>query len=232
MECVIFDWAGTLTPWHPVDVPGIWLQTARVLAPQDPQSTADRLLAAERELSVRCRDTHCSGTLDEVFQVAGVEPTPEAIAVYRRAWDAHTYLDPEGSQVLRGLRQRGLRTAVLSNTLWDADWHHEIFERDGVLDLIDASVYSSEVPWTKPHPRIFQLAMERAGASAPGACAVVGDRRYEDIHGARAAGMRTVWVPHSTIPDEERGAYEAEPDATVGTLKEVLAVVDGWAAAE
>ncbi|MGW8377468.1 HAD family hydrolase [Streptomyces sp. ODS28] len=224
---VIFDWAGTLTPWHTVDVPGIWRETAGVIAPGNAEELGARLHAAERELAAKCRETHCSATLDEVFAAAGVVPGEEALAAYRRAWDAHTHLDPDGETVLRGLRERGLGVGVLSNTLWSEHWHSEIFERDGVLGLIDASVYSSEVAWTKPHPEIFRLAMDRVGAQTPATCAYVGDRLFEDVYGARRAGMRTVWVPHSAIPEEERGE-EAEPDATVHALKDLLDVVDGW----
>lgn len=59
------------------------------------------------------------------------------------------------------LRALDLSVGVLSNTLWPRTWHREIFERDGVLDLIDAQVYSSELPWTKPHPRAFAEIMRR-----------------------------------------------------------------------
>ena len=42
--------------------------------------------------------------------------------------------------------------------------------------------------------------------------------------------MRTIFVPHSTIPEHQRGHTEGEPDAVVGQLSEVLAVVDRWSA--
>ncbi|MEU5613952.1 HAD family hydrolase [Streptomyces sparsogenes] len=229
IKYVVFDWAGTLTPWHTVDLAGIWLETAREIDPDGAPDLAQRLLRAERDLMTRCRDTQCSGTLDEVFRAAGVVPDGAAIATYRRAWEEHTFLDPEGAELLRTLRERDLGVGVLSNTLWSADWHHEIFERDGVHDFIDAAVYSSEVPWTKPNPLIFELIAERLGAEDPGACAFVGDRLFEDIWGARQARMRTIWVPHSEIPEEELGSDSAVPDATAHTLKDVLTVLDSWA---
>ncbi|PJE97398.1 HAD family hydrolase [Streptomyces carminius] len=229
VEHVIFDWAGTLTPWHPVDLYEIWFETARVLTGvEDAAGVAEQLLRVERELMTRCRKNQCSGTLDEVFRAAGVEPSPEALAAYRRAWERHTFLDEHGVAVLRGLRERGLGVGVLSNTLWSARWHDEIFERDGVLDLIDVSVYSSETSWTKPHPEIFAAVMRQMGARSARTCVFVGDRLFEDIHGARAAGMLTIWVPHSSIPPEELGDSTAEPDAVVSTLTDVLAVVDSW----
>ena len=42
IEAVIFDWGGTLTPWHNVDIRGAWLAGA-----DDDTDAADRLQAAE-----------------------------------------------------------------------------------------------------------------------------------------------------------------------------------------
>ena len=50
----------------------------------------------------------------------------------------------------------------------------------------------------------------------PARCVYVGDRLFDDIWGARHAGMRAIHVPHSTIPAEQLGHSEGEPDA-VGT---------------
>ena len=50
------------------------------------------------------------------------------------------------------LHERGIKVGVLSNTIWPRAWHEDFFRRDGVLDLIDGDVYTSEIPWTKPSP--------------------------------------------------------------------------------
>ena len=51
--------------------------------------------------------------------------------------------------------------------------------------------FSSEVGWRKPAPQIFAAALDALGVEAS-RCAMVGDRRREDIAGARAAGMATI----------------------------------------
>jgi putative hydrolase of the HAD superfamily len=56
----------------------------------------------------------------------------------------------------------------------------------------------------------------------------VGDRTFDDIHGAGSVGMRTVLVPHSVIPATQRGHTDGVPDAVVQRLSELLSVVDGW----
>ncbi len=126
------------------------------------------------------------------------------------------------------LRARGLKIGVLSNTIWPRAWHRGFFERDGVLDLIDGDVYTSEIPWTKPSPLAFRAAMEAVGVEDPGRCVFVGDRLFDDIWGARQVGMRTIHVPHSDIPRSQVGHSEGEPDAVVERLAHVYDIVAGW----
>jgi len=126
------------------------------------------------------------------------------------------------------LRERGIAVGVLSNTIWPRRWHEEIFERDGVLDLIDGAVYTSEIEWTKPHSAAFVAAMRAVGVDDPTRCVFVGDRLFDDIWGAAAARMRTIWVPHSDIPADQHGHSAGEPDATVQRLAEVDDVIARW----
>lgn len=231
LHAVIFDWGGTLTPWHTVDLAAQWTAYADVFhadAPADAARAAAALLAAEERAWAACRDEQSSATFDEVLAAAGLSRHAEAAAAYREFWDPHTYLDPDVPDLFAGLRERGLKIGVLSNTIWDRDWHEQFFERDGVLHLIDGAVYTSEVPWTKPHPEAFQAAMAAVGVSDPGACVFVGDRPFDDISGARAVGMRAILVPHSDIPLAQQVPVEVEPDAVVQRLADVLPLIDTW----
>jgi putative hydrolase of the HAD superfamily len=58
---------------------------------------------------------------------------------------------------------------VLSNTMWPRSAHEQVFIRDGLLELIDGAVYSSEIDWTKPHPEAFRAAMRAVGVTEPDA---------------------------------------------------------------
>jgi putative hydrolase of the HAD superfamily len=42
--------------------------------------------------------------------------------------------------------------------------------------------------------------------------------------------MRAVLVPHSAIPENQKGHVEGDPDAVVQRLSELLPVVEAWAA--
>jgi putative hydrolase of the HAD superfamily len=112
----------------------------------------------------------------------------------------------------------------LSNTFWPRSWHEEIFRRDGVLDLIDGAVYSSEIGWTKPHRGAFEAAMAAGGMTDPAQCVFVGDRPFDDICGAKSAGMRAVLVPNSDVPSFPGAA----PDAVISRLADLRPLIGSW----
>jgi putative hydrolase of the HAD superfamily len=222
IEAVIFDWGGTLTPWHTVEPLEAW-----VAAVGDAQ-LADRLHAAEQAAWLAARDEQRSATLADVFAAVGVVYSEQMLTAFHEWWEPHTFLDPDVPALFAGLRERGIRIGVLSNTLWPRSEHERIFDRDRVLSLIDGAVYTSEIPWTKPHPAAFRAALAAVHVADPARAVFVGDRVFDDIHGAKSVGMRAVLVPHSTIPAEQHGPVAGEPDAVVQRLSELLGIIDLW----
>lgn len=228
VDAVVFDWAGTLTPWFDIDIPGLWKTAAAAVSPERAEALGAALHAAEREVMRKCREEQCSATLEQIFTLAEVPLEQSVMDAYRTAWTPYTYTDRRGRAILAELRARGIKVGVLSNTTWTREWHDGIFERDGVMDLIDAAVYSSELPWTKPHPEAFRTALRVLGDIEPERAVFVGDRLFEDVYGAQAVGMRAVHIPHSNVPVHELGHTNGEPDATVQDLDELLTLVDAW----
>ena len=90
--------------------------------------------------------------------------------------------------VLEELRRAELRIGLVSNGIRDL---HE-FVAHHRLD-VDAIVDSRRHGRVKPHPTIFQAALELLGVAAAEA-AMVGDSLEEDVEGARALGMRAILV--------------------------------------
>jgi putative hydrolase of the HAD superfamily len=225
VKAVIFDWGGTLTPWHTIDAAILWSQ---ICEPHFPPAEAARhaaaLLAAEDELWRLSRTAQRSATMTTLFELAGVAATEALLASYVGAWEPHTFTDPHAPEMLSRLRDRGIRIGVLSNTMWPRSWHEEVFRRDGVLDLIDGAVYSSEIDWNKPHPLAFQAAMTAIGVTDPAHCVFVGDRPYDDVFGAKSVGMRAVLIPNSDVPLYDR----AVPDAVVSRLSDLAPLIESW----
>ena len=229
-EAVLFDWGGTLTRWHDVDFhqESVALGAAVVGSDHEPHEVTARLLSAGDRVWGRSRDHQRSATIGDLFDEAGLDHDPELLSAYYEFWEPHTTTDPEVGPMWEALRASGLKVGVLSNTVWPREWHEGFFRRDGVLHLLDGAVYTSEVPWTKPSPEAFRAAAAAVGVEDLSRCVYVGDRLFDDIWGARNAGMRAIHVPHSTIPATQVGHTEGEPDAVVQRLSEIPELVRRW----
>jgi len=104
--------------------------------------------------------------------------------------------------VLEELRRVQLKIGLVSNGIRDLTEfvaHHR-------LD-VDAIVDSRSHGRVKPHPTIFEAALQLLGAS-PAEAVMVGDSLEEDVEGARALGMRAILI------DREDRHPEIEPRLT------------------
>jgi putative hydrolase of the HAD superfamily len=240
LDAVIFDWGGTLTRWHDIDFHAESLALAaavtstghdRDLRDHSARTStgaevhASALHEAGEVVWGRSREHQQSATIADLFDVAGLDHDPALRTAYREFWEPHTRTDPDVRPLFERLREDGLRIGILSNTIWPREWHVSFFERDGVYDLIDGDLYTSEIPWTKPSPRAFLAAMDAVGVADPGRCVYVGDRLFDDVWGAQQAGMKAVHIPLSTIPPGQVGHTEGTPDAVVRNLSELPAVL-------
>lgn len=105
-------------------------------------------------------------------------------------------------ELLRGLRAKGLRTALLSNSWGDAGYPRADFP-----SLFDTVVISHEVGMRKPEARIFARTAELLGV-APADCAFIDDIAA-NVAAAEAAGMT--------------GIHHSDPETTTARLAELLA---------
>ena len=228
IDAVIFDWGGTLTPWRSIDPNEEWASVARLAAPDRVEEVTTALLDAAAMVWKRSRDEHRSATLAEICELAGVDFEETHLSGYREFWEHATLTDDDVLPLFSRLKVDGIKIGVLSNTVWPKHWHEEIFDRDGILDMLDGAVYTSDIAWTKPSAEAFRAAMDAVGADEPGRCVFVGDRLFDDVWGASRAGMRTILVPHSDIPLEQTGHTEGTPDAVAHRLSEVYDIVSAW----
>jgi len=176
-----------------------------------------------------------TGALDALFLAEGIDINGarhlRALGSYLDFWAPHTYAESDARDVMAALKHRGYKVGVLSNTMWPRAHHEEVFARDDLDDFIDASVYTSELEVAKPHADAFH-AIARALDVDPRESVFVGDRLWDDVLGAQRVGMRTIWIPHSRIPDEQVPDGSATPDATATRLLDVFAIVEEWQTAE
>ena len=126
-------------------------------------------------------------------------------------------LDPDAERVLSSLA-RGHRLALVTNGAGDVQ--REKLSRTPFARYFAAVVVSMEVGVGKPDPGIFRHALDLLGV-APDDAVMVGDSLVRDVKGARAAGIRTVWIDR-TLWDESG----ITPDATIRSLSDLPAALD------
>ncbi|MDK2372702.1 MAG: HAD family hydrolase [Candidatus Korarchaeota archaeon] len=122
-----------------------------------------------------------------------------------------TTLKPRAKETLDKLSSK-YELAVVSNT----PYHDMVVERlrkDGLLDFFQVIVSSHRVGVRKPTIEIFMRALEVMGAR-PEEAVMIGDSPYEDIEGAKKAGMRTIWVVRE-------GVQRPDADSMIKSLGEL-----------
>ena len=140
--------------------------------------------------------------------------------------DTVARLTDGAADALRWCKANGLTVVLVTNTLWRGDEEvREDWRRFGLAEHIDGVASSHSVGWRKPHPAMFQRALEIAGVQGAEAF-MVGDRLGADIWGARQLGIRGVL--RKTIGPAPQARVAAVPDATLVTLRDLPAVVRPW----
>jgi 2-haloacid dehalogenase len=154
--------------------------------------------------------------LDFALETLGIDNAALRDRLMRLYLSLRTF--PEVEQVLQQLKTAGLRTAILSNgspPMLDAVVKGA--RLDGLLDAIlsveDAGVY-------KPHPKVYQLAVDRLGIPAT-AIAFQSSNAW-DAYAASAFGMRVVWCNRY---GQRRERLPGHPDWEVTSLAELPALV-------
>jgi HAD superfamily hydrolase (TIGR01509 family) len=115
-------------------------------------------------------------------------------------WDRAVRLDPDALQVLSWLGAHGVKRAVCSNAPFPPEMMRRQVDTNGISEVVDAVVFSSEVGRRKPAPEVYAAALSAIGVE-PRDALFVGDRVREDYEGPRALGMRAViFTAHAEAP--------------------------------
>jgi len=99
-------------------------------------------------------------------------------------------LYPETLPVLQVLQQEGIQLGVISNFDSRLVRVLQALQLDGYFSSL---TLSTQVGYAKPDPRIFQAALAAHGIP-PAAAGHIGDSRRDDYQGAKAAGLRALWL--------------------------------------
>ena len=210
MKAVLFDFSGTLASLEEREVwfDGMGLDAARRAEVMDrmthPTASVSHPAWAHRDLDP---GMHREAYM-HVLRESGLTDE-HAEGLYRRVIDpAEWSVYPDTAAVLKSLREKAIRTAVVSNIAWDIR---------AVLDTAGAEadevVLSFEVGAAKPDPAIFETALARLGVAAADAL-MVGDSEQND-GAARLLGCSFALVDPLPIARRPTGLVEALRSAGV-----------------
>jgi putative hydrolase of the HAD superfamily len=233
LRAVLFDWGDTLFHFaydEELLAAGWEAGLATLERDELPGPDATARVFRERYLPLlfvpgSLEEVEYPGMIRELLAGFGVELDDDELdrflAAEHAAWEPARILGADTHALLDSLRERSLLTGLVSNA-FDPGWllHRDLADM-GLADRLDAAVFSSEVGLRKPHPAIFEATLSALGVE-PEDALFVGDRRYEDVRGAKELGMTTVQAFWFRADDDVRGL---DPDYEAFTTMDVLNVV-------
>jgi putative hydrolase of the HAD superfamily len=245
IQVVLFDLGGTLL--HYEQPPEFTLEQLnyRALRTMIAAAIAAGAKMPDPELAIRAvgrmaavmeakaKRTHYSNTAENIIQegleAVGVKLSARAwdagLAAYYRTISEAARLTDEGVRdILSLLIEQGRGLGLVSNTWWTPAMHDADLDRFGLLDFFPVRVYSCAAGVVKPHPAIYRQALDALDV-VPAEAIFVGDRLAVDVAGPQKIGMRAVLVASPYRVEEDP---EIQPDARIGSIGELPALLDEW----
>jgi 2-haloacid dehalogenase len=127
---------------------------------------------------------------------------------------------PEVPETLRRLKAQSRRLAILSNGT--PAMLEPLVERAGLGGLFEAVISVEEAGFFKPHPKVYQLALDRL--HLPAQAISFQSSNGWDAYAASAFGMKVIWCNRSGQPAER---LPGRPDRVVASLAELPEIISG-----
>jgi putative hydrolase of the HAD superfamily len=237
LEAVLFDWGDTLMQFaYSPELVSAGHRAGLAAIGRDGLPEVDALTEHFREryeplfwAPGTIEEIEYPGLVRQLLDDFDVEIDDDELARYleaeHAAWDPARLLAAHSHALLEALRESGLKLGLVSNA-FDPGWLlHRDLEQMGLAKRLDFSVFSSEVGIRKPHPAIFERALEALEVK-PAHALFVGDRLYEDVRGAAELGMTTVQALWFRADEHPEGG---EPDHQAFTQMDVLNIARRFA---
>ena len=147
----------------------------------------------------------------EVIRLLGVD-YPEWSPLYEELY-------PDTAKCLQSLEKK-YKLGIIANQIPGAE---KRLEEMGIRRYFDVIVSSAEEGVAKPDPRIFNIALIRAGCT-PEQAVMIGDRIDNDIVPAKQMGMKTVWIRQGVGRYWNIQGDSETPEYEVNSLSELLSI--------
>jgi HAD superfamily hydrolase (TIGR01662 family) len=140
---------------------------------------------------------------------------------------SHWQPEDDAIPTLQTLCAQGYHIGLISNAA-DAQDVQCLVDKAGLRPYLELILISAVVGIRKPHPRIFQLALEHWQAT-PDQAVMVGDTLGADILGGLNAGIATIWITRRANTRDNNDQKDIiQADAVVTRLQDIPELLAHW----
>ena len=171
--------------------------------------------------------------LRDVLKEYGFTQVPDEVvknAVAKRfaVSQAHWQPEEDALPLLEQLKSEGYRLGLISNAN-DSQDVRTLIDKGNFAPYFEITLISAEVGVRKPHPKIFQIALDHFNAR-PEEAVMVGDTLGADVLGANNLGIASVWISRRAEVKPGNLAHEdtIRPKAVIGALSELPGLLQAW----
>jgi len=232
VKAVIFDFIGTLTEVRNYSLEDSTMKLCKAIAEAGFDVTAGAFLEAysqahEKHRIIRYQElveVTNAVWISDALNNLGFQTTPEdsriktAVNVFFEDYLNSLKLTPCAKKMLEQISV-DYRLGLVSNFTY-APVIYAGLRKLGINHFFNAILVSEEVGWRKPSQRIFEEALKKLEVTGT-ETAYVGDSPLEDIKGANAVCMRTIFVPSQFYSLESLHESMQKPDLIVKDICEL-----------
>ncbi|MDI6784465.1 MAG: HAD family hydrolase [bacterium] len=183
-----------------------------------------------QKAEVEMKEYTAEESLAQMLEKVGIKNVPQHIL--EQAVDAFFAPEenlypvfPEVPEVLTELKNRGYKLALVSNATSGRLIRKAAAGRD-LTKYFETIIVSADVGYRKPHPKIYQFALDFLTAK-PEETVMVGDLLEIDIAGAKKLGMKTI-LAKFVQPKENYNQNNKTiiPDAVASRFRDILTYIE------
>lgn len=177
------------------------------------------------EADARLEEPHFSMRIVNALRSLGYrfedesEVVAEATNAFCEVFMKYVCIDKNAKTVLEKLHGK-YKLGIVSNFAIP-ECVYKLLEKHGLDKLFDVVVVSAAINKRKPSTEIFHKALEKIDVTAENTV-FVGDTADADIFGAKAAGMKTIFIERRVQKEIE----QACPDQIIKSLSELIQAIE------
>jgi len=231
-QAVITDYIGTLTNAHNYSLKASRVKLHKILTKTGFETNRKKFLEAythahEKYRAVRyerLREVTNAVWISEALTNLGYETSADdprvkvALNIFFKDYVDSLELRPCAKKLTRKIAEN-CKLGLVSNFTY-APVIYASLRKLGINQFFSAVLVSDDTGWRKPHKNIFHAALRKLQVRAEEAV-FIGDSPLEDIKGAQAAGIKTVFVPSQFYTLKNLHESRQKPDIIVEDLCEI-----------